>query len=115
MDKIKIEELKEKFPKAIKRFGEYIAPVGEMFKENSPEMQEEIAAELVEIVIVNNPKILYDFFDRYKLFISVMNKGDEQSWHSSVSSTEFSEDAESRAEAEQKSYINAFKALEEEL
>lgn len=117
MEKIKIDELKEKFPKSIKTFGEYILPVLGVFDlANIDEAERsELTDQILDVSISGAPRMLFDFFDKYKLFISIINRGDEQSWEYAISGTEFIEVTTSRAEADQKAYYNAFKALEEQL
>lgn len=117
MEKIKVEELKEKFPKSIKALGEFIFPVLGVLDSDFPdeETRKNITDKITDVVLSNTPRLLLDFFDKYKLFISIVNQGDEQSWECSVSGTEFVYNSTSRAEADQKAYYNAFKALEEQL
>lgn len=113
MYKISVEELKTKFPKAIQSFREFIIPALTYNPEDGTYVKLEAEDEdaVVDVIISNTPRTLYDFFDAKKLYISIINDGELNRWRSDVNGSDFTEDSDSRAEAEQRAFYEAFKIL----
>jgi hypothetical protein len=107
MNKIKVEDIRKDYPKAVDKLKEWLRPL--YFENSDSEIISQYGDNVVDIVITHSARTLYDFFDSLNLFISIFYDGID--WGYSVSSTEQVGDADSRVEAEQKAFMEAFKHL----
>lgn len=120
------KEIFEKYPKASKKLGEYMVDVMmKSFKddENIEEIKESLKENqdgLIESIISSNSRILYDFFDKNSLFISIeyfIESEPSFGWSlGNVTNMEIafqSRHWESRQEAEEEAFYKTFEKLNE--
>lgn len=117
---MKTSELREKYPKAMTKFKQYISILLSEGEVEPPD-------DLVDVFLQNTPRMLYDFFDREKVFVivyltvvgAVVGDGVEEIYFaSSVSTIDYSESfahrgvKNNRPEAELDGFLKAFELLE---
>ena len=120
---IKYEELQKSYPEAIKTLKDWITLKRQVdidtlrtngldvSNENIEEIQE-WKEHFTELMVVYNPRGLFDFFDEQNIKICI-TLSDSDLWTYWNTSSGYSYTAGSRAEAEQKAFVEAFKLLEE--
>lgn len=117
MKKIKVEDLNKDFPKAMEKFKEWLKPL--YFEKMDEDIIKQYGDNLVDVVISHSTRMLYDFFDAQKIFISIRCDY-EKDWNwdiigedQNLIDEKISQD--SRPKAEQEAFIRAFKILNEKL
>lgn len=119
------ERISETYPKSFKELVSFVKNLllekqGEFHKEfpselgmQLPKITDEECESITKVIIANNTRFLYDFFDSQRIFIEIVKKGEiwyyedgEIPWNSSSFS--------SRKAAEKAGFEMAFKRLEEE-
>lgn len=77
-----------------------------------------ILVQIVPVIIQNDPRKLYEFFDDRKIFISVttyVSAEGEVGFNYYVFNAPYSDSAKTRIEAEERAFLKAFAVLEKEL
>lgn len=120
-----LEEIKKNHPKSYEAFIGYMrtslnnlqkAAMGDVPKDadvSVPEITNEMAEAYGAIMIPNNPRVLYEFFDSLGVKIGVFPTEDLFTYLNNVAKE--SKTAKTRLDAEVLAFTDAFKATEEKL
>ena len=115
---MKISDLREQFPKGVASLTDWLG--GNLNKEYE-KMQAEVELQdninnLIELLLMYNPRELFDFFDYKGINIAIIPPIEkEDTWIHWNSKVEISLPATSRLLAEEAAFVDAFKQLERAL
>jgi hypothetical protein len=96
------------FPKTYRKFHEYIKDIFAKGEGQAPD-DKQVALGLPAIILFN-PRVLYDFFDKHNTFVSIFYR--DGGWNYTVNDINGSEARPIRTEGEAKAFLAAFKLLE---